>query len=36
MVRSLRATFFIELAERSQSQETFEYGWQAQRAMFGA
>ena len=36
MVRSLRSTFFIELAERKQTQETFEYGWQAQRAMFGA
>lgn len=36
MVRSLRSTFFIELAERNSTQETFEYGWQAQRAMFGA
>jgi len=36
MVRSLRSTFFIELAERNRTQETFEYGWQAQRAMFGA
>ena len=36
MVRSLRSTFFIELAEKKQSQESFEYGWQAQRAMFGA
>jgi lysozyme family protein len=35
MVRSLRATFFIELAERNGTQEKFEYGWQAQRAMLG-
>jgi lysozyme family protein len=36
MVRSLRSTFFIELVERNSTQEAFEYGWQAQRAMFGA
>ncbi|CAN7268165.1 glycoside hydrolase family 108 protein [Caballeronia sp. LjRoot31] len=36
MVRSLRSTFFIELAERKETQESFEYGWQVQRAMLGA
>jgi lysozyme family protein len=36
MVRSLRSVFFIELAEQRGSQESFEYGWQAQRAMLGA
>jgi lysozyme family protein len=36
MVRSLRSTFFIELAEKNGTQESFEYGWQSQRAMLGA
>lgn len=35
MVRSLRSVFFIELAEQRGSQESFEYGWQSQRAMLG-
>ena len=33
MVASLRGVFFIELAEKDPTQETFEFGWQSQRAM---
>jgi lysozyme family protein len=35
MVQSLQSVFYIELAEKTPSQETFEYGWQLNRAFGG-
>jgi lysozyme family protein len=35
MLQSLQSVFYIELAERVPSQETFEYGWQLNRAFGG-
>lgn len=35
MVQSLQSVYYIEIAERNPTQETFEYGWQLNRA-FGA
>lgn len=33
MIRAQHSVYYIELAERTPSQERFEYGWQAQRAI---